>query len=497
LRRRLASRASDFLELMRSAVFAQPASPYRQLLTLAGCEYGDLETLVEREGLEGALTALYRAGVYVSLEEFRGRQPLVRGGVAIESAPSRWANPLADLHVPARTGGSSGQPLAVHIDLAFIRDLAVDVLLAVEARHGGAWHHAYWNVPGGAAMAEILGARGAGLHVTRWFSQVDPAAEGLHRQYRWSARLMHLGGWLAGVPLPLPEHVTLENPAPVLRWIDETLRSGAVPHLKAFGSAATQLCRAALQAGRDLAGLQLSVSGEPITAVRLDVMRRAGAVVVPRAGSRECGLIGAGCLRPATADDLHLHEDLHAVIQPGRAGPLPPHTLLFSSLRAAAPLVLLNVSLGDEAVRDRRECGCPLQEMGLITHIHGLRSGTRVTAGGMKLFEADVAHILDTVLPARFGGGPTDYQLWEEDAAGVPRLRLLVHPGVGPVDAAAVGAAFLGALGQEGGPARIASLAWRDAHLLRVERRAPVSSGGKILPVRRGSSEQLDVEAAG
>ncbi|HEY7139688.1 MAG TPA: hypothetical protein VIE44_06310 [Methylomirabilota bacterium] len=497
LRHRLATREADFLALIRVAVFPRPESPYRRLLELAGCTYGDLEALVRHEGLEGALTALYRAGVYVSLEEFRGRHPLVRGGVTVDGAPAGWANPLAALHLPAETGGRTGAPLPVHIDLAFLRDLAVDFLVAFHARGGRAWTYAYWNVPGGAAMSEILAASRAGLRVARWFSQVDPAAPGLHARYRWSARVMRVGSLLAGRPLPLPQHVPLDDPEPVLRWIDDVRRAGAVPHLKTFGSTATHLCRVALETGRDLAGLKLSVSGEPVTAARLEVMRRAGAEVVPRAGSRECGLIGAGCLRPGTADDLHVHEDLHAVVQPGRAAPLAPDTLLFSSLRPTAPLVLLNVSLGDEAVLGPRTCGCPLEALGLTTHIHDLRNSVRLTVGGIKLFEADVARVLDTILPARFGGGPTDYQLCQEDGSDPPRLHLLVHPRLGPVDSAAVGAAFLAAVGAEGGAERVASLAWDAARVLRVERRAPVAVGGKIPQVRRSSAESSERWAAG
>ena len=69
--RRLERREADFLNLARGAIYANPASPYRQLLDLAGCEAGDLERLVSREGVEGALTALCGRGVYLTVEEFK------------------------------------------------------------------------------------------------------------------------------------------------------------------------------------------------------------------------------------------------------------------------------------------------------------------------------------------------------------------------------------------------------------------------------------------
>ena len=74
LRCRLERREADFLALARDAVFANPRSPYRALLRLAGCEYGDLERLVRRDGVEGALRALLRQGVYLTVDEFKGRR---------------------------------------------------------------------------------------------------------------------------------------------------------------------------------------------------------------------------------------------------------------------------------------------------------------------------------------------------------------------------------------------------------------------------------------
>jgi hypothetical protein len=49
----------------------------------------------------------------------------------------------------------------------------------------------------------------------------------------------------------------------------------------------------------------------------------------------------------------------------------------------------------------------------------------------------------------RFGGGPTDYQLLEDEGDdGLPGITLLVHPAVGPLNADAVVDAS-SALGQD------------------------------------------------
>lgn len=92
LRGRLERREVDFLALVRRNVYERPESPYRQLLGLAGCEYGDLESLVNRDGVEGALQTLFRHGVYLTLDEFKGRRPVVRGSATIMLDPTQFRN---------------------------------------------------------------------------------------------------------------------------------------------------------------------------------------------------------------------------------------------------------------------------------------------------------------------------------------------------------------------------------------------------------------------
>ncbi len=155
--------------------------------------------------------------------------------------------------------------------------------------------------------------------------------------------------------------------------------------------------------------------------------------------------------------------------------------LYLMSLRLTTSLILLNVSMGDEALLESRACGCPLQQF-WPRHLSSIRSHEKLTAGGMTFLDADVVRILEEVLPGRFGGGPTDYQLVEDRGDdGQLRLRLLVHPGVGPVDQEAVATMFLRALGEGDGAQRVMGFLWRDGRMMHVERRPP-------LPVPRGRS---------
>jgi hypothetical protein len=483
--RRLERRGPAYVDHVRGAVYAQPANAYRALLRHAGCEAGDLERLVRTEGLEGALLALYRAGVYLTIDEFKGRRPVLRGSATFHIDPGRVRNPFSALHVPARSSGSRGTGTPVVFDLDFIRGCAADTALFLEARGGVQWVHADWEVPGGGSLFRLLKLASLGARPARWFSQVDAAAPGLHPRYRWSTRLLRSVGALCGVPLPRPQHVPVEDPRPIAEWIRELLARGHTPHLMSFASSIVRVCRVALAAGIDLAGARFTLMGEPVTAARLDVVRRAGAVGVSRYGTVECGPIGYGCLAPSTPDDVHVLRDLQAVIQPGSAArpDVPDRALLVTSLHPAAPFVLLNVAMGDAATMAERACGCPLERVGWTAHLDGIRSYEKLTAGGMTFLDADVVHVLEDVLPARFGGTPTDYQLVEsEDVDGRPSLALLVHPRLGPLEADDVARTFLQAVGAGSGAERVMALAWRAADLVRIDRRAPLATrSGKIL----------------
>jgi hypothetical protein len=445
---------------------------------------------VKQHGVEGALRILFRAGVYLTGDELKGRQPTVRGSARLTVNPARLRNRALTSHLSGQSTGTGGARTPVRIDLAHVWDQVIDLRLFIEARGDAGSVHAVWGVPGGWTMSLLLRLSGCGLIPARWFSQVDPAARGLHPRYRWSARMLRWGSLLVGVPLPAALHVPIEAPLPIVRWMAEVIRAGGIPHVWTYASSATRLCRAAAEAGIDIRGARFSVSGEPATPARLTAVRETGAEIVPRYGASDCGQIGFGCLAPEIPDEVHWLSDLHALIQPPDDGPVPglPDRLLFmTSLRPTARNILLNASLGDQGTITDRVCGCPLERMGWGVHVHTIRSDEKVTAAGMNFSDAELIRVLDEVLPARFGGTATHYQLVEEETHdGQPRLRLLVHPAVGSFDPEGVAEAFLAAISGGSGVERVMGLAWRGAGVLRVERRAPVSTGtGKILHLHR------------
>ncbi len=477
---RRAARADNFLRLADGAIYGRARSPYRALLRAAGCERGDLARLLAAEGVEGALGVLAARGVFVTVDELKGRTPIVRGSVRLEAHADDFRNPLATAHLWASTGGSRGTPLPVTLDLACVRDRAVNMLAGLHAHGGARWRTAVWGLRG---MVPMLWYSAGDPRAARWFTQVDVAALGATSRFAWTARLLAWESRVLGAALPAPEYAPLDAPAAVLRWLEATLAAGAVPHLWGTPSAMLRLAAAAAAAGIDIAGTALTITGEPITAARLAVLRRAGTIPIADYGSVESGgTIAYGCLAPTAADDVHVFDDVNAVIAAPAATPLAG-ALLVSSLLASSPFLLLNASLGDRATRVERTCGCPMERHGWRTHLADIRSFGKLTAGGLTFEDGAVLDILEERLPGRFGGRPTDYQLVEElNEAGHARVRLLVDPAVGPIDTGQVRDAFLEALGEGTEIARDMAEQWRATATVEVCRMPPErTAAGKIL----------------
>jgi hypothetical protein len=485
LRERLAKRETMFLEKLRRTIFEHEPSPYRPLLRRAGCEFGDIENGVRRDGIEATLRTLFRNGVYLTVDEFKGRQPAVRGELRVEVNPDLLRNPCAASHMPLASGGSRSGGTPVLMDLSFIRGCAVNTQLYLRARSGDNWRKATWEVPGAGARFRLIKYACYGEPPVRWFSQVAPDAPDLDPVFRWNTRALYWSSRMAGVPLPGPIHAPLADARPVAAWLQEELRAGRTPHLFTFPSSAVAACRAATEHGLDIAGAQFTLGGEPITAARLASVSKVGGQALPRYGSIECGPIGYGCLAPSDSDDVHLLADLHALIQAGdNASGLLTEALLITALHPQSAFVMLNVSMGDQAILEPRSCDCPLEQLGWTTHLRGIGSYEKLTGGGMTFSGTDVVRILEQVLPSRFGGLPTDYQLVEEeDDAGHSRVRLLVSPRVGPdVNTTAVADVFLSALGDGQVTNRLMERMWRESKLFAVERQAPyITRAGKVL----------------
>jgi hypothetical protein len=497
---RLASRADDFLRLVAENAYNHPVSPYAALLKHAGCELGDLERLVRTDGLEYALHALYKLGVYLTLDELKGRVPAVRGGFSmlVDARNLRKAPP--GVHIPATTSGRGGRRTPVTLDFASTWRNRPNMALALAAQpNTQAWDFACWRIPGASAFLALINHAQLGIRVVRWFTHVAPDSTRVHPRYRWSARIVRWASVVAGKPLPPPEYAPPHDPEPILRWIAEVRDARRIPYISTYPSSAVGLCLAAETGGVDISGTIFTLSGEPVTDTRVERIRRSGASIVTSYSAMEVGRVGWGCCQPSHPDDTHLFHDLHAVIQPGEQNPLadlPGDALLYTSLRWSSRMFLLNASIGDRATMEERPCGCPLDSLGWTTHLCDISAYAKVTAGGMTFFDSDLIRVLEDVLPNRFGGAPAQYQLVEQETeSGRPRLALMVDPALGDLDEQAVIDAFLSAIGAGSGVEHVMELKWRSDNLVGVIRDHPrLAASGKVRHLLRARSA-ADIEA--
>lgn len=246
-------------------------------------------------------------------------------------------------------------------------------------------------------------------------------------------------------------------------------------------------CLAAEAAGLDISGTVFCVAGEPYTSAKAEAIERSGSQALSYYGAVETGTIGLSCAEPLELDDVHVLTDRLGVIQRERRLPESGAcvgALVFSTLLATSPRLLLNVESDDYGVLDERPCGCLFGRLGLTRHLSGIHSYDKLTSGGMTFVGSDVTALLDQTLPARFGGAPTDYQLVEEEEGGIPRISILISPRVGEVDESEVIATALSALAE--GPAykQMMASVWQTGDTLKVVRREPhPTATAKILPL--------------
>jgi hypothetical protein len=488
VRERFARRELNFIDRFAEALDL-PESPYARLMMHAGCTRGDIVQSVSRDGVEGTLATLFRAGVYLAGDEFKGRRNVVRGSLSFVIDPATLVNPRAVVHGLSQSSGSRGARTPVPIDLAFVRDHAVNTHVALDAHGGGNWRHAHHGVPGGTSVTNPIEFACGGRPPDRWFTPVDLATPGLSLRYRWGVYAMRLVSSAVGVALPGPTYAPFSDPMPVVRWMAGEIAAGRIPHLWGFASTAVLICQTASDAGIDLAGARFTMGGEPTTAARRAIVEATGAIALPRMGATETDILSYACEHADKPDDMHFFEDRHAILQPKEGGErpgVPAGAMLLTSLLASAPIRLLNVCMGDRATLSRRNCGCGLERDGWGLHLHDVRSFEKLTAGGITLLDVDVIRVLEEVLPARFGGRPQDWQLVEriDGDRARPEVALVVDPSIGLLVDAEVINVFLAAIGGGNGGERLMELQWRDGRVLSVRRDVPArTASGKVVHV--------------
>jgi hypothetical protein len=484
----LARRETAFLAIVRHGILGNPVSPYRALLRHAGVEHGDIARQVGRDGVEATLGALYDAGVHLTIDEFKGLQPIVRPGLHLTARPADFDNPLLARHYEGRSSGSRGPGTRVIIDLDLLAHEAAyfHQYLGAFARQGRPLALWFPVPPGAAGMKWALRLAQLGAPPARWFS---PAPIAWGRESWKFALFTHftlLAARAVRNPLPVPRHVAAGQVGEVLRWLAEVKRAGTPAVLATSPSAGVRICQGACEGGLDIGGTLFIFGGEPFTRAKAEVIQRAGCQGVNHYSMVEVGNVGLACGEPAQWDDVHLVSDKIAVIQRQRSlGGQDQfvEALVYTTILPSCPKLMLNVESGDFGDLSERPCGCFLGQLGFTRHLSGIRSYEKLTSEGVTFLGTGLLRLVDEVLPQRFGGSSVDYQLVESEEGGRSRISVIVSPQRGQIDEAAVLATVFEVLGEAPGGAAMLDH-WRQARTLRVLRQEPhATSSAKVLPL--------------
>jgi hypothetical protein len=110
-----------------------------------------------------------------------------------------------------------------------------------------------------------------------------------------------------------------------------------------------------------------------------------------------------------------------------------------------------------------------------------LQSYEKLTAGGLHFLADDLIRLVEEVFPQRFGGGPTDYQILEDQTGELPRVFVVVSPRLGAIDEGAVVAAALESLGRRSAADDMMAQQLQQGRVLGVWRRELYSTpAGKV-----------------
>ena len=145
---------------------------------------------------------------------------------------------------------------------------------------------------------------------------------------------------------------------------------------------------------------------------------------------------------------------------------------------------MLNVESGDYGTLETRHCGCAFDRCGHSLHVSNIQSYEKLSAGGMHFLSGDLTRLVEQVLPASFGGGPTDYQLVEDHRGELPLVAIIVSPRVGRVTDQEVVARALETLGAGSQADRMMAAQFERGGVFKVERREPYMTAAAKVPLR-------------
>jgi hypothetical protein len=489
IKNRLANRENNLLSIVQTNIYNNKTSPYLQLLKCAGCEYGDFEKLVLSDGIETALRNLYQKGVYLRVEEFKGKENVIRGSRTFAFKENDFDNPSITVHFEGRSGGSRSKGTRTVYDFSFLtQNTSVYSITRVDAYEALNIPVVIWMpILPGIGPSKIMTYTKIGKPPVKWFSQTGKGDSRSESTYRMATNYIIYTGRLLGAKFVKPEYVSLENSLQVAQYMAATITRAGGCLLDTYTSSAVRVCQAARDKGIDLKGARFLVGGEPITEAKRKEIEAVGGKCYPNYAMMEAGIIGLGCANAISTDDVHLLEGSIALIQHPRevshAG-VELDAFLLTSLMAASPKILLNVENGDYGTIEKRNCGCKFEKLGMNYHIQNIRSFEKLTAEGMTFIGTEFVKIIEEILPAKFGGSSTDYQMAEEeDKNGITHMSVIVSPDLGDIREEDIIQTILAEIRKPSGR-WMASDIWAQAQTFKVKRIHPVATArGKLLPL--------------
>jgi len=499
---RLERRSENFLRMVRRCVYENPGSPYLPLLRAARCEYGDMVAALAQHELEFLLARLGESGVRIAFEEFKGRRPIIRNDISYPVKERDFDNPILRRGFELRTGGSTGRPSRMLIDLEFLADRAPyeHLLFRLLDLHRVPLALWYPKIPASIGLSNSLRYAKVGRPPERWF---DMKLEGnaLPAWHSWGFSLIVGISRLGSFSIPWPEPAPLKDPGVIIDWIVQAVRRHGRCAVQSNVSGIVRLCRAASLRGIDLAGVQFITGSEPLTPCKHAEIAALHARVFPRYQAVDLGSIASGCGAPEEIDECHLLSDNIAMISPEGETGADGCRLWLTAILGTGPKVAINVEFGDQAIVTRRRCGCPYEEIGFYTHLSRIRSAVRSTAEGTALPYAELSRISEDILPRLFGGSMIDYQ-WVEDedpeSGSLTRLWLRIAPRLGAMAEDRVLQAVLDAIGRPDGAHRFYAQLWGTAQTICVLRETPhTTAAGKTPAVIKGRDTGIAAGTAG
>ncbi len=483
--RRLAERQQAFLRTVEQGIFARPESPYATLLRHARLDFSDVSRLVGEVGIEGALERLYDAGVYVTLEELKGRQPVIRKGLEFAVAPEDFSNPFVSAGTfQVQSSGSRGAPARGAVDFDYVHNEAIYLSICLAAHRLLDRPFACQGI--GSPLVPLAFAK-IGRPLDKYFSGITTRLSAERLRPMLLAKLTVFATALLKGRVSNPEFSLQNQTLAAARWLAARKAQGSPALMLAFATPATRICLAAKEQGLDISGTVFRTSGEPFTPGKAEVLAGAGTRAIVTYVMSETGSVGVSCASPSGLDDLHIFTDRFAVLQRDKltSSGESVGALVYTTLAPSGTRLLFNVESGDYGILQQRDCGCLMGDMGLSSHISEIRSYEKLTSEGVTFIGSRVHDLVEELLPARFGGHGFDYQLVEEEGeAGAPKVSIAVSPGVGIIDDDALVATVLQALSRSPMGDPLWAGLWAQGQTLRVLRREPYKTRtSKVLPL--------------